>query len=284
VDILDVFTQPQAWISLLTLTALEIVLGVDNLVFVAVATQGLPAGQQARAARLGLALAVVFRLALLSAMFWLVHLNRPLLTVYGQSLSGRDIILVLGGLFLLFKATEEIHEEIDIDDEDEHTGKPRSFWRAIAMIALLDIVFSIDSVLTAIGMADHLEVMILAVLIAVGIMIWAAAPVSRFVEQHPTVKMLALSFLLLIGMTLLADGFGYHIPKGFIYAAISFSLLVEGLNQWAGRNRVRARRERIRASRGPDARREPGGDARREPREDARREPREETRLEPEEE
>jgi predicted tellurium resistance membrane protein TerC len=252
VDILDVFTQPQAWISLLTLTALEIVLGVDNLVFVAVATQGLPAGQQARAARLGLALAVVFRLALLSAMFWLVHLNQPLLTVYGQSLSGRDIILVLGGLFLLFKATEEIHEEIDVDDEDEHTGKPRSFWRAIAMIALLDIVFSIDSVLTAIGMADHLEVMILAVLIAVGIMIWAAAPVSRFVEQHPTVKMLALSFLLLIGMTLLADGFGYHIPKGFIYAAISFSLLVEGLNQWARRNRVRARRERIRASREPD--------------------------------
>jgi predicted tellurium resistance membrane protein TerC len=252
VNILEVFTQPQAWISLLTLTALEIVLGVDNLVFVAVATQGLPPDKQAKAARLGLALAVVFRLALLSAMFWLVHLNKPLFTLYGYSLSGRDAILVLGGLFLLFKATEEIHDEIDMDDEDAHGGKPRSFWRAIGMIALLDIVFSIDSVLTAIGMADHLEVMVAAVLIAVGIMIWAAAPVSRFVEQHPTVKMLALSFLLLIGMTLLADGFGYHIPKGFIYAAISFSLLVECLNQWARRNRVRARQQRIRALRGPD--------------------------------
>jgi predicted tellurium resistance membrane protein TerC len=259
VNILEVFTQPQAWISLLTLTALEIVLGVDNLVFVAVATQGLPPDKQAKAARLGLALAVVFRLALLSAMFWLVHLNKPLISVYGYDLSGRDTILILGGLFLLYKATEEIHEEIDVDDEDEHAGKPRSFWRAIGMIALLDIVFSIDSVLTAIGMADHLEVMVAAVLIAVGIMIWAAAPVSRFVEQHPTVKVLALSFLLLIGMTLLADGFGYHIPKGFIYAAISFSLLVEGLNQWARRNRVRARQQRIRSFREPDqdARREP---------------------------
>lgn len=238
-ELLAVFTQPQAWISLLTLTALEIVLGVDNLVFVALATQGLPPEQQAKAARLGLTLAVFFRLALLSGMFWLVHLSQPVFAALGHEFSGRDVILILGGLFLVYKATDEIHEEIDPDDEDPVKPGGGSFWRSIVMIAVLDIVFSIDSVLTAIGMADHLEVMVLAVIIAVGIMIWAAAPVGRFIRQHPTVKMLALSFLLLIGMTLLADGFGYDIPKGFIYAAIGFSLLVEGLNQWARRNRRR---------------------------------------------
>ena len=236
-EFLAVFTQPEAWISLLTLTVLEIVLGVDNLVFVALATQGLPPEQQAKAARLGLTLAVFFRLALLSVMFWLVHLTQPLFSLLGHEYSGRDVILVLGGLFLVYKATDEIHEEIDPDDEANLKSGGRSFWRAIAMIAVLDIVFSLDSVLTAIGMADHLVVMALAVIIAVGMMIWAAGPVGRFIREHPTIKMLALSFLLLIGMTLLADGFDYDIPKGFIYAAIGFSLLVETLNQWARRNR-----------------------------------------------
>jgi predicted tellurium resistance membrane protein TerC len=236
-EFLAVFTQPEAWISLLTLTVLEIVLGVDNLVFVALATQGLPPEQQAKAARLGLLMAVFLRLALLSVMFWLVHLTQPLFAVWGHEFSGRDVILILGGLFLLYKATDEIHEEIDPDDEAGLKTGGRSFWRAIAMIAVLDIVFSLDSVLTAIGMADHLEVMALAVIIAVGMMIWAAGPVGRFIREHPTIKMLALSFLLLIGMTLLADGFDYDIPKGFIYAAIGFSLLVETLNQWARRNR-----------------------------------------------
>jgi predicted tellurium resistance membrane protein TerC len=242
---LEVFAHPQAWISLLTLTALEIVLGIDNLVFVALSTQGLPPAKQALASRLGLGLAVVFRLGLLSVMFWLTGLTATLFTVLGNDFSGRDVILITGGVFLLYKATEEIHEEIDPDDDEAHaaTSGRRSFSRAIVQIALLDIVFSIDSVLTAMGLAESLAIMYAAVIIAVGAMIWAAVPLGGFIRKHPTVKMLALSFLLLIGMTLIADGFGYHIPRGFIYSAIGFSLLVEGLNQWARLNRQKAREE-----------------------------------------
>ena len=241
---LEVFAHPQAWISLLTLTALEVVLGIDNLVFVALSTQGLPPDKQALASRLGLGLAVVFRLALLSVMFWLTGLTAPLFTLSGFDFSGRDLILITGGVFLLYKATEEIHEEID-PDEDEHVvaGGRKSFWRAIVQIALLDIVFSIDSVLTAMGMAEHLVVMYAAVILAVGAMIWAAVPLGTFIRKHPTVKMLALSFLMLIGMTLIADGFGYHIPRGFIYSAIGFSLVVEALNHWARANRQKARED-----------------------------------------
>jgi len=241
---LEVFAHPQAWISLLTLTALEVVLGIDNLVFVALSTQGLPPAKQALASRLGLGLAVVFRLALLSVMFWLTGLTAPLFTLSGFDFSGRDLILITGGVFLLYKATEEIHEEID-PDEDEHVvaGGRKSFWRAIVQIALLDIVFSIDSVLTAMGMAEHLVVMYAAVILAVGAMIWAAVPLGTFIRKHPTVKMLALSFLMLIGMTLIADGFGYHIPRGFIYSAIGFSLVVEALNHWARANRQKARED-----------------------------------------
>jgi predicted tellurium resistance membrane protein TerC len=249
-DILHVFAQPDAWLSLLTLTALEIVLGIDNLVFVALATQGLPPDRAVLASRVGLLLAVVLRLAMLSAIFFLTGLTTTLFTVYGYAFSGRDLILLVGGVFLLYKGTEEIHEEIDPDDDDdEHlaaSGK-RSFARAIMQIAALDIVFSIDSVLTAMGMAEHLEIMYAAVIIAVGAMIAAAGPLGAFIRKNPTVRMLALSFLLLIGMSLIADGFGFHIPRGFIYSAIGFSMLVEALNQWARRNRVKARAARIAA-------------------------------------
>ncbi len=240
-QIFAVFAHPQAWLSLLTLTGLEIVLGVDNLVFVALATQNLPVEKQALAGRIGLALAVALRLALLSSMFWLTRLILPLFHVLGHGFSGRDIVLSLGGLFLLYKGTMEIHGEIDPDRDDAPDGKSAgSMARAIAQIALLDIVFSLDSVLTALGMADDLTIMFAAVIVAVGMMIWASGPIGVFIRKHPTVKMLALSFLLLIGMTLVADGFGYPVPKGFIYAAIGFSMLVEGLNQWARRNRSKA--------------------------------------------
>jgi predicted tellurium resistance membrane protein TerC len=232
-----IFAEPSAWASLLTLTVLEIVLGVDNLVFVALATQGLPPDRALVASRLGLTMAVFFRLALLAGMVWLTKLTTPLFEVWGHTFSGRDLILTLGGLFLLYKGTVEIHEEIDPDAEEPHAKGGKSFWKAIFQIAVLDIVFSLDSVLTAIGMADHFIVMAMAVIAAVGMMILAAGPVGRFIREHPTVKMLALSFLLLIGMTLVADGFHYEIPKGFIYSAIGFSLLVEGLNQWARRSR-----------------------------------------------
>jgi predicted tellurium resistance membrane protein TerC len=246
-SILHVFAQPEAWLSLLTLTALEIVLGIDNLVFVALATQGLPPDRAVLASRIGLLLAVILRLAMLSALFFLTGLTATLFTVYGNAFSGRDIIMLLGGVFLLYKGTEEIHEEIDPDDDEEHAGAggKRSFARAIVQIALLDIVFSIDSVLTAIGMADHLEIMYAAVIIAVSAMIAAAGPLGAFIRKHPTVRMLALSFLLLIGMSLIADGFGFHIPRGFIYSAIGFSMLVEALNQWARHERVKARAARI---------------------------------------
>jgi predicted tellurium resistance membrane protein TerC len=239
-QIFAVFAHPQAWLSLLTLTGLEIVLGVDNLVFVALATQNLPVSRQALAGRVGLALAVVLRLGFLSSMFWLTRLIVPLFRVMGHPFSGRDIVLALGGLFLLYKGTAEIHHELDPQAKALEGKGAGSMARAILQIALLDIVFSIDSVLTALGMADDLTIMFAAVIVAVGMMIWASGPIGAFIRQHPTIKMLALSFLLLIGMTLVADGFGYPVPKGFIYAAIGFSMAVEGLNQWARRNRNRA--------------------------------------------
>jgi predicted tellurium resistance membrane protein TerC len=241
VEYLEPFTTIGGWISLLSLSAMEIVLGIDNLVFVALATQGLPEHKRALAARLGLTLAIVFRLGLLSSMFLLAHFTQPLFTALGHDFSGRDIVLSLGGLFLLYKGTQEIHEEFDPDAPEEGGGRSApSFGKAIVQIALLDIIFSLDSVLTAIGMADHLEIMVAAVVISILLMMVAAAPLSRFINQNPTVKMLALSFLLLIGMSLLTDAFGYHVPKGFIYAAIGFSVLVEALNQFAGRARGRA--------------------------------------------
>ena len=235
---MDWLTDPQVWASLLTLTALEIVLGIDNLIFIAILADRLPAHQRNRARRLGLALALFVRLGLLASISWIFGLTAPIFELFGHDFSWRDLILIGGGLFLLFKGTREIHERIEGDEEEEagHGGRA-SFTSVIVQILVLDIVFSLDSVITAVGMANQLWVMATAVIIAVLIMLLAAGPVSGFVNRHPTVKMLALSFLLLIGMTLLADGVGFHLPKGYIYAAIAFSILVEALNQLAARRR-----------------------------------------------
>ncbi len=237
---MDWLSDPQIWASLLTLTALEIVLGIDNLIFVSILAARLPPERQPIARQTGLFLALGLRLGLLAAIAWIMGLTEPVLTVAGWAFSWRDLILIGGGLFLVYKGTGEIHERIEGGGEHEGARAARaSLIGTIAQIALLDIVFSLDSVITAVGMANQLPVMMAAVVIAVGVMMLAAAPVSGFVNRHPTVKMLALSFLLLIGMTLIADGFGVHVPKGYIYAAIGFSMLVELLNQLAGRNRRR---------------------------------------------
>jgi len=232
-------TDPQIWASLLTLTMLEIVLGIDNLIFLSILAGRLPPAQQARARQIGLALALIMRLALLSAITWIMGLTAPLFAVAGHDFSWRDMILIGGGLFLVYKGTQEIHNRIDGEAEHE-AGAARQhagFGATIVQIALLDIVFSLDSVITAVGMASQLPIMIAAVVISIVVMMVAAAPVSAFVNRSPTVKMLALSFLLMIGMVLIADGFGAHVPKGYIYAAIGFSALVELLNQLAGRRK-----------------------------------------------
>ena len=219
------------WASLLTLTVLEIVLGVDNLIFIAVVTERLPPEKRAGARRLGLALALIMRLALLASIAWIVGLKQPLFTLLDQPFSWRDLILIGGGLFLLYKGTAEIHELI-VGESHEAGDVPKvaSFWSVIGSIVTLDIVFSLDSVITAVGMADNIWVMSSAVIIAMIVMALAAQSVAGFINRHPTVKMLALAFLLLIGVVLMADGFGFHIPKGFVYAAIGFSIVVEGLN------------------------------------------------------
>jgi predicted tellurium resistance membrane protein TerC len=231
-------SDPQIWASLLTLTALEIVLGIDNLVFIAILAARLPAERQDRARKLGLALALITRLALLASIAWIIGLTRPLFEVLGHPVSWRDVLLIGGGLFLLYKGTTEIHERLEGEASPGTTGAAAtSFTSVVLQIMVLDIVFSLDSVVTAVGMANELWVMAAAVVIAVVIMVAASAPLAAFVNRHPTVKMLALSFLLLIGMTLIADGAGFHVPKGYIYAAISFSIAIEALNQLAARRR-----------------------------------------------
>ena len=235
---MDALTDPQIWLSLLTLTVLEIVLGIDNLVFSAVLVQKLPADRQATARRLGIGFALVSRLALLLALSWVIGLTAPVLDVFGHPLSWRDIILVVGGLFLLYKATSEIHHSLEGEPGDRSARVHASVGAVVGQIAILDVVFSLDSVITAVGMANQLWVMATAVVIAVAIMLLAAGSVSAFVDRHPTVKMLALSFLLLIGTTLIADGFGVHVPKGYIYAAMGFSVFVEMLNLVARRKKV----------------------------------------------
>jgi predicted tellurium resistance membrane protein TerC len=233
---MDWITDPQAWIALLTLTSLEIVLGIDNIIFISILAGRLPEAQRGRARTLGLAAAMITRILLLASLAWLAHLTRELFTVAGREITARDLVLVGGGLFLLAKATFEIHHNLE-DDEEQGTRKAAaSFTAVIAQIMVLDIIFSLDSVITAIGMADHLPVMIAAVVIAVLVMMAAAGSISRFVESHPTVKMLALSFLLLVGMSLIAEGFGQHISKAYIYFAMGFSVFVEMLNL-----RIRAR-------------------------------------------
>jgi predicted tellurium resistance membrane protein TerC len=223
-------TDPQAWIALFTLTVLEIVLGIDNIIFISILVGKLPEKQQPRARRLGLFLAMFLRIGLLASIAWMAKLTAPLFTVLGQGISGRDLILLTGGVFLLFKATREIHDRLEGDEAEANARAVASFMAVIVQILLLDIVFSLDSVITAVGMADHLPVMIAAVVIAVGVMMFAAGPISNFVSRHPTIKMLALSFLLLIGMSLIAEGLGRHIPKGYIYFAMAFSVFVEMLN------------------------------------------------------
>ncbi len=221
--------DPNAWIALLTLTILEIVLGIDNIIFISILAGKLPKEQQARARTIGLLLAMVMRILLLFAISWIVRLTEPLFTVFGQGISGRDLILGLGGLFLIYKATQEIHDKLE-GEEGTSDRVTATFAGVIVQILLLDIVFSLDSVITAVGMADELMVMVIAVIVAVGVMLAGAGPISHFVERHPTIKMLALSFLLLIGMALVAEALEFHIPKGYIYFAMGFSVLVEFLN------------------------------------------------------
>ena len=228
--------SPELLMGLLTLTILEIVLGIDNIIFISIVSSRLPPEQQAKARNLGLTLALVMRLILLSMIVWIAKLTYTLFTILGNEISWRDIILIGGGLFLLVKGTLEIHHTVEPPHEDKANLAKVTFGAVIGQIVLLDIVFSLDSVITAIGMSDNLGVMVAAVIIAMAVMLFAAKPVSDFVNAHPTVKMLALSFLLLVGMALIADGLGYHIPRGYLYFAVAFSLGVECLNLWAKRN------------------------------------------------
>ncbi len=223
-------TSPETWIALLTLTVLEIVLGIDNIIFISILAGKLPAGQQRRARRVGIGLAMLMRIALLMSLAWIIRLTQPLFTILSQEISGRDLILIAGGLFLIAKSTHEIHEKLE---GEQHGGEKRvahTFTGVITQILLLDIVFSLDSVITAVGMARQLGVMVAAVVIAVIVMMFSADAISAFVHRHPTVKMLALSFLLLIGVSLLAEGFDQHVSKGYIYFAMGFSVFVEMLN------------------------------------------------------
>jgi predicted tellurium resistance membrane protein TerC len=223
-------TSPEIWIALLTLTVLEIVLGIDNIIFISILAGKLPEAQQARARRTGLALAMLMRIGLLLSLTWIMRLTAPLFAVLGHPISGRDLILIGGGLFLIAKSTFEIHDKLEGERGHANPRGRVTFGAVIGQIVMLDIVFSLDSVITAVGMARHVGVMIAAVVIAVGVMMLAARGVSDFVHRHPTVKMLALSFLLLIGVALLADGLGQHISKGYIYFAMGFSVFVEMLN------------------------------------------------------
>ena len=227
---MDWITSPEGWIALLTLTVLEIVLGIDNIVFISILAGKLPVDQRERARKLGLSLAMLLRIGLLLSIAWVLRLTAPLFSVVGQDISGRDLILLGGGLFLIAKSTHEIHVNLEGDLDAGTTRAAASFGAVIVQILLLDIVFSLDSVITAVGMAEDVVVMVLAVIIAVGVMLISSRSIGEFVERHPTVKMLALSFLLLIGMSLLLEGFGQHIRKGYIYFAMGFSVFVEMIN------------------------------------------------------
>jgi predicted tellurium resistance membrane protein TerC len=238
---MHLLASPEAWAALLTLTSLEIVLGIDNVIFLSVIVSRIPKQQATRARQIGLALALVFRIVLLSLLVWLIGLTQPVLAFWGYEFSWRDLILIGGGLFLIAKATHEIHGEVEADDEgdDGAAGRSAFFW-VILQIIIIDIVFSLDSIITAIGMAQDLEIMIAAVVIACLVMYLSSGPVARFVAEHPTTKMLALAFLVLIGVALVADGFKFHIPRGYIYFAIAFSAAVEFFNVLARRNRKKA--------------------------------------------
>jgi predicted tellurium resistance membrane protein TerC len=235
--------DPAAWVALATLVAMEVVLGIDNLIFISILTNKLPEAQRARARKIGIGLALILRLALLGTIAIIVRLTTPVFEIFGHGLSWRDMILIAGGLFLVWKATKEIHHNVDPQHgPDMFEGKPAaavgmSFSAAIAQILVLDLVFSIDSIITAVGMTEHVPIMVVAVLAAVTVMLLAADPLARFINANPTVVMLALGFLIMIGMTLIAEGFGAHVPKGYVYAAMAFSAGVEALNLLARRRR-----------------------------------------------
>jgi predicted tellurium resistance membrane protein TerC len=228
---MDFLTEPATWLSLITLTAMEIVLGIDNVIFISILVDKLPAGQQTKARKLGLGLALVLRLALLFAITWVMGLVNPLFSVFGKGFTGRDLILLGGGLFLIVKATREIHENLEVVHEQHKAPSGKAaFGIVLAQILALDIVFSLDSVITAVGMAQHISVMVVAMVVAVGVMLGFSGSIAAFVNRHPSMKMLALSFLLLIGVVLVADGMGQHVGKGYIYFSMAFSFGVELLN------------------------------------------------------
>jgi predicted tellurium resistance membrane protein TerC len=228
---MDWLSDPQAWLALVTLTALEIVLGIDNIIFISILTGKLPQQQRPKAQKIGLALAMITRLMLLFSLTWIMRLTEPFFSILGHDVSGRDIILIVGGMFLLAKSTMEIHDKLEGEEHHASEGKAgASFKNVVIQIMFLDIIFSLDSVITAVGMASQLAVMATAVVLSVGVMLFFAGAVSAFVDRHPTIKVLALSFLLLIGVSLVADGLSFHIPKGYIYFAMAFSVFVEMIN------------------------------------------------------
>jgi predicted tellurium resistance membrane protein TerC len=237
--------DPAAWAALVTLIAMEIVLGIDNLIFISILTNKLPEADRDRARRIGIGLALIMRLALLGTVAFIVQLTEPLFNAFGHGFSWRDLILIAGGLFLVWKATKEIHHSVDPDPHDDIFDTKKvalNFSAAITQILILDLVFSIDSIITAVGMTEHIPIMFIAVIVTVAVMLLAATPMANFINANPTVVMLALGFLLMIGMTLIADGFGVHVPKGYIYAAMAFSAGVEALNMLA-RRRAKRRAE-----------------------------------------
>ncbi|MBC7202054.1 MAG: TerC family protein [Pusillimonas sp.] len=242
--LIQLAVDPAVWVALATLITMEVVLGIDNLIFISILTNKLPKHQQTRARRTGIGLALILRLGLLGTVAWIVQLTEPVVELFGKGFSWKDMILTAGGLFLLWKATKEIHHNVDREPEgDMFEGKPASnavvmtITSAISQILLLDLVFSIDSIITAVGMTEHIPIMVIAVVVAVTVMLLAANPLARFIQNNPTIVMLALGFLMMIGMTLIAEGFGAHVPKGYIYAAMAFSAAIEGLNMLARRSR-----------------------------------------------
>jgi len=241
--LLQLAADPTVWAALATLIVMEVVLGIDNLIFISILTNKLPAHQQQKGRRIGISLALILRLGLLGTVAWIVQLTEPIIEVFGKSFSWKDLILIAGGLFLLWKATKEIHHNVDPEPDSALTkgGETATlaFGSAIVQILLLDLVFSVDSIITAVGMTEHLPGMVSAVVVAVTVMLLAADPLAKFIDRNPTVVMLALGFLIMIGMTLIAEGFGAHVPKGYIYAAMAFSALIEGLNMLSRRAKRR---------------------------------------------
>lgn len=241
-DIMMLVQDPAAWVALVTLVVMEVVLGIDNLIFISILTNKLPPEHRERARKIGIGLALIMRLALLGTVAWIVKLTAPVFEVFGHGFSWKDLILIAGGLFLLWKATKEIHHNVDPADHNEDfiaSSATTTFASAIGQILILDLVFSVDSIITAVGMTPHLPIMVIAVLAAVTVMLLAATPLANFIEKNPTIVMLALAFLMMIGTTLIAEGMGFHVPKGYVYAAMAFSALVEVLNMFARNARKR---------------------------------------------